>query len=107
MAGDPTFEESMTKLLAAWRASGYTEDFSIAGRLLRCGRCEGVHDPREAEIIGISRFEGASNPDDEAIVFALACRRCGARGVLVNAYGPTASGEEAEVMAALTDARHQ
>jgi hypothetical protein len=49
-----------------------------------------------------ARFEGASNPDDQAVVFGLHCDGCGVRGVLVTAYGPTATAEEAAVITALS-----
>lgn len=107
MAENPSPEDSLVDALAELRTSGYVEDFSIVGTVLRCGRCGARHEPRDVQIMETIRFEGTSDPDDEAIVFALVCAHCGARGILVTAYGPTASSEEAAVMAALTDARHQ
>jgi hypothetical protein len=97
----------MVDALAELRASGYVEDFSISGRVLRCRRCGETHEPRDVQIMETIRFEGTSDPDDEAIVFALVCTRCGARGALVTAYGPTVSGEDAAVMTALTDGRRR
>ena len=47
------------------------------------------------------RFEGASDPDDESLVLALHDAESGPRGVLITAYGPSASASEAEVLAAL------
>lgn len=95
---DPTVIEE----IAALRARGFVADFSVTpdGQL----RCEpGGHTfrPGDAVIESTARFEGASDPDDEAVVFGLHCAACGIRGVLVAAYGPTATAEEAGVITAL------
>ena len=95
---DPTVIEE----IAALRTRGYTADFSVvAGGRLRCDPCGHVHPASDAIIETTARFEGPSNPDDQAIVFGLRCRACGVRGVLVTAYGPTASADEADVILAL------
>ena len=47
------------------------------------------------------RVEGPTDPADESIVLGLVCRHCGGRGVLVTAYGPAATAEEAAVVTAL------
>jgi hypothetical protein len=38
----------------------------------------------------VYRFEGVSDPGDEAIVFGVRCPSCVGRGVVVSAYGPGA-----------------
>jgi quercetin dioxygenase-like cupin family protein len=38
----------------------------------------------------VYRFEGASNPDDESIVYAISSAKFGVNGVLVNGYGISA-----------------
>jgi hypothetical protein len=97
-SGETTVSEAITAL----RRRGYAADFAVSpdGRL-ECGGCGHLHAPQDATIDDTIRFEGASDPDDEAIVFALTCQECGSRGVLVAAYGPAASAEEAAVVTAL------
>jgi hypothetical protein len=87
----------------ALRARGYVADFSVAsdGRL-RCDTCRGTHAPSEAVVESTARFEGTSNPDDQAVVFGLRCDACAVSGVLVAAYGPTASREEGMVITGLS-----
>jgi hypothetical protein len=63
--------------------------------------CGHTHLPSDVVIEGTARFEGASNPDDQAIVFGLRCTACGLRVILVAAYGPTASAAEPAVLTAL------
>ena len=55
----------------------------------------------DVHIDGEYRFEGASNPDDESLVMALHDAASGRLGVLITAYGPSASEAEADVLAAL------
>jgi hypothetical protein len=98
-------EPSLVDTINRWRADGYGADFSIVGTVLRCRQCNDTHDPRAAEILDIARFEGASDPDDESAAYALRCVHCGTMGILVTAYGPSASAEEADVVVALEDAR--
>ena len=94
---------TVTDALADPAAEGYTTDFSVAsGGMLRCGRCDTLHDPAAAKVDRIARFEGDTDPGDEAIVFALTCTDCGAKGTLVSAYGPSVGVDEATVLTALT-----
>ena len=93
---------SMVEEIEALRARGYTADFSVSpDGELRCTTCGHSHAAEETVIESTTRFEGASNPDDQAVVFGLRCTGCGVRGVLVAAYGPTATAEEAAVITAL------
>jgi hypothetical protein len=97
---------TVVETIDALRRRGYTADFSITrDGELRCDSCGHLHRPEDMVIDETARFEGPSNPDDQAIVFALRCDVCGLRGVLVAAYGPTASAEEAAVVTALPPPR--
>lgn len=101
---DPTVVEEMQAL----RQRGYTADFSVTpDGQLQCNSCGHIHEPGDAVIESTARFEGSSNPDDQAVVFGLRCETCGVRGVLVAAYGPTATAEEAAVVTALSDVDHR
>ena len=48
-------------------------------------------------------MEGASDPDDMTLVVAARCPHCGAGGVVVLGYGPTASEADAAVLVRLPD----
>ena len=86
--------------LDALREAGFDADFEVhrEGLVLRG---HGPVDPRDIHIDLQYRFEGASNPDDESVVFGLHDPRTGIRGVLISAYGPAASADEADVLAVL------
>lgn len=102
-AGEPT----VTEAVAAFRTAGFRNDFLVDRGMLRCAACGEAHPPRETGVEQIHRVEGSSDPGDEAAVFALAWLHCGVRGVLVTAYGPTATEDEAAVVTALVDRRSQ
>lgn len=51
------------------------------------------------------RFEGASDPEDEAILFALRCEVHGIKGTYVVAYGAAVDPLDAAVVRRLSDGR--
>jgi hypothetical protein len=99
---DPTDELTLTEVIQALRSDGFPNDFSVApGGLVSCAQCGHSHDAAGLAVEATGRVEGVSNPDDEAAAFGLLCAECGTRGVLVVAYGPSASADEATVVTTL------
>jgi hypothetical protein len=86
--------------LEALRSAGFDRDFEVRGEELVL-RGQGPVDPRGLHIDLQYRFEGDSNPDDESLVLGLHDPGSGAKGVLVSAYGPSASGSEADILSVL------
>ena len=85
--------------IAALRADGYTHEFFIEDDGVRCPECESqVLAPEAVTIDRTFRFEGASDPDDMSIVFAVSEGPCGLKGVLVSSFGPEVSGPRADVL---------
>lgn len=79
------------------RADGFDIDFSATGvGRLRCVGCGVDHDPAAMEVVEVVRYEGASDPGDQAILLALR-GECGHRGLYSSAYG--ADTAEADVLA--------
>lgn len=92
-----TVLEAVTRL----RRSGYGVDFTATpDGLVRCGACGTDHDPEGMDIDETVRYEGVSDPADEAIVLAVRCT-CGRRGTYVAGYGPNASAADAAVLVRL------
>jgi hypothetical protein len=98
--------ESVTDALAQFDAAGYRADFSGRGGLVHCGRCNDDHGPELARVDHVFRYEGPSDPDEQAIVFALSCPVCGAKGTLVSGYGPSTDPDYIDLVLALSDDRH-
>jgi hypothetical protein len=69
---------------------GYVGEFSLDADAVHCGSCSQVCEPTRVTISRTYRFEGNTDPADEAIVLGLECPDCGVKGILVSAYGPDA-----------------
>ena len=69
-------------------------------------KCEGCDEPVAAadmKVDALYRLEGASDPDDMAAVLAIVCSSCATKATLVLHYGPMATADDADVLAALPD----
>lgn len=73
---------------------GYTMDFNLDENCIVCH--EDKFNPEDFEIVEVYRFEGNSDPADEAIVYAIESNK-GHKGVLVNGYGPTSDSMSSEM----------
>jgi hypothetical protein len=95
-------ELSLSQTVDDLSARGWDAEFSAeSGGILRCGPCGHTISPTEVQVDSVNRFEGESDPDDEAAVFALTCH-CGCKGVYVVAYGPAMSAADADAVAQLS-----
>lgn len=82
--------ETVADAVRLLEADGFDSEFTLDDMTVRCDACSLGHAPASVIISRTYRFEGATDPGDEAIVLGLECPACGARGVLVSAYGPDA-----------------
>lgn len=87
MSDEPATVLDALRVLAA---DGYDTSFSLVDGGVRCAVCGGAHPMERIGAVRVYRFEGPSDPDEEAAVYALQCPRCGAKGALVSSYGPHA-----------------
>ena len=94
----PPAPDTVTEALAILDADGYTHGFVVRDGVVRCSVCGVDHEATSAVVERIFRFEGASDPDYEDIVFGLSCPACGVKGTLVSAYGPNADPEELDAL---------
>jgi hypothetical protein len=89
MAGAAT-PTGPAEAVQALRDDGYDDSIELTADGIWCAGCNQVHTPSGMVQQRIFRFEGASNPDDMAIVVGLRCTICGRTGVVVSAFGPNA-----------------
>lgn len=102
IAGAPSDNTTLTAVLRDLEADGYSASFGARpDAQLECAACRTRRPVHQFEIHAVRRFEGASDPDAEAILVAGQCPACGARGTAVFGYGPEASEEDALAVAAL------
>lgn len=67
-------------------AAGWAKQLSVSDAGLRCDDCRCWAAPDDVIVDVVYRFEGPSDPADEAVLFAVAMP-CGHRGVLPATYG--------------------
>ena len=68
---------------------GYTEDFKASESGLLSLQHEKIYSPEQVHIVNFFRFEGASDPADNSIIYVIETDD-GVKGTLVDAYGPYA-----------------
>ena len=82
-----TLSEVMNEL----RKRGYTEDFNLRDDSIYCRNGACVLYPDDFLIDRYYRFEGPSDPADQAILYAISSEKFGMKGVLVNGYGTSSN----------------
>jgi hypothetical protein len=93
----PTGEpRSVLEAVEMLDAAGFDGEFTVVNGGLACTACGTEHTVDTAEVVAVYRFEGPSDPDEEAVVYALRCPVCGAGGTLVSSFGPGADPEIAD-----------
>ena len=90
----PISYDTVTEAVKGLKARGFTIDFNLAKNCLVCH--EGEYDVNNFEIVEVYRFEGNSDPADEAIVYAIQSFD-GIKGILVSGYGISADEMSAEM----------
>ncbi len=96
-------DTSLATVLGELDRAGWGGQFvPLEGGDIRCVTCRRTFPAAEAHADEARRLEGVSDPADMVIVVRLACPHCSTRGVLVAHYGPEASVEEADVVAAMS-----
>jgi hypothetical protein len=75
---------TVTEAIDQLKKQGFNLDFNLKGNLLTCGETD--YPDNEFEIVDLYRYEGPSDPADEATVYALASES-GIKGILVSGYG--------------------
>lgn len=96
--------ETQLAVAERFKSLGFTHDLRAAPvARIRCS-CGVVSDASACSVGHIARFEGDSNPDDEAILVALTLP-CGHRGLLTGGYGPTTDPITDDVLHALPQPR--
>lgn len=74
-------------------AEGFHASFVLDGGGLRCSACGASHSTDRAEVVRVFRFEGPSDPAEQAVIYAVRCPTCGVGGSIVSTYGPGADPE--------------
>lgn len=94
--------DTLSETIETLRKEGYTEDFNLHQNCLECraGKFKVLHD--EFIIDKYFRFEGNSDPADEATVYAISSQKHNLKGILVNGAGIYTQDITDEMLNALT-----
>ena len=83
-------------------ADGYTEDFKVAEMGLLSLHNEKIYKPEDIHVVNFFRFEGASDPADNSILYVIETSD-GTKGTLTDAYGPYADIQVTKFMEQVED----
>ena len=100
-----TTPDTVTEAVEFLSTQGYVDDYRLCDSGIVADDLQETH-PIETAVVDFTfRFEGPSDPSDEAIVLGVSCPEWGRKGIVVSAYGPDADPEEAALLVALTRGR--
>lgn len=101
-------EATMRDTLQAYETKGATGQFTAhLDGIVECHSCNAKEPAAQTPLLALHRFEGSSDPNEEAALAAVECPACGAWGTIALSYGPEASAEDAGVLTGLLDDRDQ
>ncbi len=89
-----TLSEAQQRLTDA----GFVAGLTVSGKALHDSATGRDYEPESLKVTELVRFEGTSDPGDEAILLAVATRDGAPVGTFAAPFGSTASAEEAEIM---------
>jgi len=99
-----THYETVSKAIEELRKQGYTTDFNLEENAIVCS--VGKFSANDFKVVDVYRYEGNSDPGDEAAVYAIQSSN-GLKGVLVTGYGASAENTSPEILRKLADANRQ
>ena len=95
--------DTVSSAVNGLKARGFITDFNLEENCLICR--EHRHEINDFEIVEVYRFEGNTDPADEAAVYGIESKK-GKKGVLVTGYGASADGVSAEMARKLAIEKH-
>ena len=89
---------TVSEAIKAFREKGFTLDFNLAENCLICNGEKLL--PDDFEIVDVFRYEGNSDPADEAAVYAIQSKS-NQKGILVTGYGASSDSMSEELLSKL------
>jgi hypothetical protein len=97
--------ETLSEAIARLEAAGFLDSFRAEAGRLRALTAQRLFTPQALVVEQVVRFEGESDPDDQAILFALRSAAGDVRGTFVAGYGVYADPASAEIVRGLARRR--
>ena len=99
--------ETLQEAIRTLKTRGYENDFNLHPEWIECPPLNIKVGPEEFHVDEVHRFEGMTDPDDSAVLYAISSKR-GIKGLLTDAYGAYASSLSPEMIRSLKiDSRTQ
>ncbi len=89
--------DTVSEAVKGLKQRGFSTDFNLGFDHIYCHETPISLKPSEFEITEVYRFEGDSDPADEAVVYAIESKK-GEKGILVNGFGISADGASEEMI---------
>ena len=96
------FMNTLTTCVNKVVKDGYSDSFKVTNNGLFSFKQNKYYRPEEVKVINFYRFEGQSDPSDNAIMFVLELAD-GGKGILIDAYGAYADAKVNEFMKLVED----
>jgi len=97
--------ETLSSALERLARAGFCDSFQPRSDGLLALDAGRLYAPEQLGVEEVVRFEGESDPEDEAVLFALRSRDGAVRGTFVAPYGTAADPDSAEMMRRLEGPR--
>lgn len=89
--------DTLAEAIADLTLRGYKNDFNLHPDWIECAPLNLKLGPAEFHVDEVHRFEGMTDPDDSAVLFAISSP-AGVKGLLVDAYGAYAESVSPEMI---------
>jgi hypothetical protein len=89
---------TLVEAINGLKAQGYTEDFNLKEDYLDCSNSKYQLSPDDFKVDNVFRFEGESDPEDQAVLYAISSEKYNLKGTLVNAYGIYSDNQANEII---------
>ena len=93
--------ETLSEAIARLEALGFRDSFQPVDGRLRALGAERLFSPEALVVEEVVRFEGESDPDEQAILFALRSPAGEVRGTFTTSFGPLGDPASAEILLGL------
>lgn len=90
--------DTLSDAVADLEKRGYEYDFQLSADYIECKAIDLKLMPEEFEIDEFYRFEGMTDPDDSAVIYAISSRVGNLKGVIIDAYGAYAENISPELL---------
>ena|SRR5437016_3320358 len=99
------YERRMAGVIDRLTRAGYSDTFRGEAGGVRALHAGHLHRAEDLVVESIDRFEGISDPEDEAMVLAIRCPTDGCRGTYTVPYGRNMPTLDGDLISRIPDAR--